>query len=392
MKIGFDVSQTGSTKAGCGYFADSMIAALAEIDPDNEYILYPTFGDTFWNPDWRSETRRGSGHSNMHRGAGQRSLEELRSFWSNPPSDWEARLGNPDIIHANNFFCPPHSKRAKVIYTLYDLGFLENPEWTTEENRVACFTGVFNAGIHADRIIAISDFSRRHFLEHFPHYPEDQISVIYPASRFHKVAEGTRPTGCNVRPGEFWLHVGTIEPRKNLTFLLDVLAELKNHGGSTAPLVLAGGHGWLMDDFKSEIESRGLHSDIIQLGYITDREIAWLYENCIALVFPSHFEGFGMPVLEAMSLGSVPIAFDSSSIPEITGRAGILVAPNDRDAFVAAMVDLRSKPILRNQAREECRDRAAHFSWRTAAAKLLRIYQHTTKGLRPQDRNNSHST
>ncbi len=374
MRIGFDVSQTGAGKAGCGYFADGLIRSLAEIDTDNDYVLYPTFGDFFWDPKWRRDTWLGDGHPNMTRGVSQSSIEDMHAFWGNPPDDWETALGDPDIIHTNNFFCPIGLEKAKLVYTLYDLGFLENPEWTTEENRVGCFNGVFNASIHADQVIAISEHSRRHFLEHFPHYPEDRVSVVYPASRFDESSTDKRPTECDVRSGEFWLHVGTIEPRKNLLFLFDVLAEQKQKVGTIAPIVLAGGEGWLMDDLDREIASRGLKDDVIQLGYVSDEEVAWLYRNCIALLFPSHFEGFGMPILEAMSLGAVPIACQSSSIPEITEGAGVLVPSGDRDAFQTSMIEMVSNRETRKQRKKHCVKRAGEFSWRKSATQLLAIY------------------
>lgn len=123
MKIGFDISHTGSSKAGCGYFADSLIRHLATINPTDSYILYPTCGDLYWDPDWRRGTFRPA--APMARSAlSPATFEESRVFWRNPARDFESRLGDPDVIHSNNFFCPRGLSRARLIYTLYDLSFL----------------------------------------------------------------------------------------------------------------------------------------------------------------------------------------------------------------------------------------------------------------------------
>src|SRR5262249_19420115 len=134
------------------------------------------------------------GH-HVRRGLAHGTPDAARAFWSRPPDDLEAQLGHPDVIHANNFFCPTTLRSVKLVYTLYDLSFLEQPEWTTEANRAGCSDGVFKASLYADRIIAISAYSRRHFLQTFPHYPSENVVVVPPASRFVRRAGTGRPKG-----------------------------------------------------------------------------------------------------------------------------------------------------------------------------------------------------
>jgi glycosyltransferase involved in cell wall biosynthesis len=380
MKIGFDISQTGSEKAGCGFFAESLIRHLAEIDRENEYILYPTFGDYYWDPHWARSTCR-IDQPNFKRGPGHKTLHAARDFWNNPPDSLEKHLGSPEIIHSNNFFCPRGLRNARLIYTLHDLSFLTHPEWTTEENRIACFEGVFNASIFADRIIAVSDYSRNHFLETFPHYPVDRIRTIYEASRFKLSPEVPKPKKISLLQGDrFWLSVGVLEPRKNHRGLLEAYALLKKDGSKTFPLVLAGGRGWLMDDFKKEAESLGLQQDIVLPGYVDDETLQWLYRNCFAFLYPSYFEGFGLPVIEAMSLGAPVIASNTTSLPEIVGQAGILVDPTSKEELCQAMIQLSSDPEFRNSLKEKAIARASQFSWHSAAASTLECY----RGLLPR--------
>ena len=295
MRIGFDISQTGQAKAGCGWFADCLIRHLAEIDTQNEYILYPTFGDSYWDAEGPAATAR-IDRPNFRRGLSQATLAEAQQFWRNPGDDFEARLGEPDIVHANNFFCPHGLSQARLVYTLHDLMFLEQPESTTEANRNGCFTGVFHASLHADLIVAVSQYSRRHFLDIFPHYPSDRVAVAHLASRFHRQPDCARPGKlARLRPGRFWLTVGTIEPRKNHRRLLQAYARLKAQVGESFPLALAGGKGWLMEDFESFVDKLGLRRDIVGLGYVEEAELQWLYQNCFAFLYPSLFEGFGLP-------------------------------------------------------------------------------------------------
>ena len=373
MKIGFDVSQTGRFKAGCGYFAHGLIRELSAMDGSNDYVLYPAVGDLFWDPECERSTFTVD-LPNFRRTAAPSSFTSSRSFWANPPSDFERQLGSPDVFHANNFFCP-ELPSARILYTLYDLGFLEEPDWTTEANRAGCFSGVFNASLRADRIVAISEWSRSHFLRTFPHYPENQIAVVYPGSRFERRADLPRPAPLGrLKPGNFWLSVGTLEPRKNHRRLLEAYARMREQAGSTLPLVLAGGRGWLMEDFGETVAGLKLGSDVILTGYLDDLELQWLYQNCYAFVFPSLFEGFGLPVLEAMSLGAAVIASNTSSLPEIVGSAGILVDPRDTEAIAAAMQSLGANAVRRESLRDLATSRARSFSWRSAATKVLDLY------------------
>jgi glycosyltransferase involved in cell wall biosynthesis len=374
MRIGFDISQTGTEKAGCGYFADTLMRSLARIDHDNEYILYPTFGDFYFDSSIPifCPIRQG----NVRYGLRHHLMDKMQHFWRNPPADYEMQIGHPDIIHANNYFCPAKIRNARLVYTLYDLGFVENPKWTTEENRTGCFNGVFNASLYADFIVAISEYSRRYFLDIFPHYPAERIAVVYPASRFSSPGNISKPGTLDaLQPEKFWLSVGTLEPRKNHKRLIQAYARLKAHAGKAFPLVLAGSEGWLMGDFQKEIDKLGLRGDVVQLGYVDDTSLQWLYQNCYASLYPSLFEGFGLPVLEAMTLGAPVITSNSTSIPEIVGSAAILVDPMQEEDVFQAMLTLSSNQTYRDTLREKALQQAKSFSWERAAKEVLEHYK-----------------
>jgi glycosyltransferase involved in cell wall biosynthesis len=385
MKIGFDVSQTGPMRAGCGYVAYSLIRTLADCAPRDQFVLYPTFGDFFFDPDWERTTYQPQ-RPNFTPGLAHANHLEAQAFWAAPPDDLEELLGDPDLVHSNNFFCPKHLDRTRLVYTLYDLSFLENPEWTVDANRTGCFEGVFQASLHADHILAISNYSKRHFLEVFPHYPEERITVVHLASRFEDPRPVPRPECLGyVEPDRFWLSVGTLEPRKNHARLLRAYARLKAELGTALPLVLAGGRGWLMHDIHQLIEALGLAGDVHITGYLDDDALQWLYQNCFAALYPSLFEGFGLPVLEAMNLGAVVITSNTTSIPEVTGDAAILVNPYRESEISAAMLRLIRTPALRGQLRDCARGQAARFRWDSAAQITLRCYEQALRMPRWKD-------
>jgi glycosyltransferase involved in cell wall biosynthesis len=373
MHISYDISQTGSAKAGCGYFSDAMIKAMMAIAPQNRYSLHPSFGDFYFDPmmplmnPYRSE----------HCAYGPRHLtrETARAFWTR--SDLENAIGYPDIVHSNNFWTPAQITSSRLIYTLYDLGFITNPMWTTEANRIGCFEGVFRSSIVADWIVAISEYSRDHYLRVFPHFPRERIRVVYPCSRFSDTEKmGSQPVALAPLDGKpFWLNVGTIEPRKNQRLLIRAYAQYLEAGGPPMPLVLAGGKGWLMDDFNSEIQRLGLAEHIVMTGYVSDEEMIWLYRNCYANLYPSVFEGFGLPVLEGMQFGAATMCSNTTSLLEVAGDAAILLSPCDPDGWTQNMLDLANTAEKRRRLAAASRERAGQFRWENSASAMLAIYE-----------------
>lgn len=373
MHIGYDISQTGSGKAGCGYFADAMIKAMLELAPENHYTLLPSFGDFYFDALMPKQNPY-LGHA-VHYGPMHQTLEEASLFWS--AANLEPALGQPEIVHANNFWCPTQLLSSRLIYTFYDMGFVVDPFWTTEANRIGCFEGVFRSSMVADWVVAISEASRTHYLSVFPHFPAERIRVIYPCSRFSDAtAPGKRPEALqDIIAGHYWLNVGTIEPRKNQRRLVEAYARYLALGGAPMPLVLAGGKGWLMDDFQKHVTELGIDAHIIMTGYVTDDELIWLYRNCYANLYPSLFEGFGLPVLEGMQFGAPTITSIASSIPEVAGNAAILLDPENSEEWTQTMLRLSINKEERDQLSASAILQAARFDWKQSAAELLQLYK-----------------
>jgi glycosyltransferase involved in cell wall biosynthesis len=229
----------------------------------------------------------------------------------------------------------------------------------------------------ADWVVAISESSRKHYLSVFPHFPEDRIRVIYPCSRFaDSNAIGQRPKALkNTTTGGFWLNVGTIEPRKNQRILIEAYSRYLTLGGEPYPLVMVGGNGWLMEDFHKYIENIGVANQVVMTGYVSDMELIWLYRNCYANLYPSLFEGFGLPILEGMQFGAATLASRNSSIPEVAGDAANLLDPENADAWTQAMLHLSLCPDKRLKMTSASREQAAKFDWKKSAASLLQLYE-----------------
>jgi glycosyltransferase involved in cell wall biosynthesis len=372
MRIGFDVSQTGSLKAGCGYVADSVIRQLIELYPDDQYCLYPAFGTTYWDPNYR-ESITPIMSNNCAYFLANISYEEHCKFWNQPVIESEIRLGSPQIVHANNFSCP-RFKQAKTVFTLYDASFVDCPEFTTEANRWICFEGTFHASLYADMVIAISQYSYHRFLELFPYFPENRIRYVYLGSRLPQA--GPKQEVSELQGQEFFLCVGTLEPRKNIRGLLRSYRHYLTYSDSPKLLVLAGGKGWLEEGLADYIADLDLSQRVKVLGYVDDATLRWLYGHCMAFVYPSLYEGFGLPVLEAMSLGAPVITSNVTSLPEVGGDAVLYIQPDQAESITKAMLKVEDEGV-RNTLRTAGFMQASRFSWAETAKAVRNIYQET---------------
>lgn len=362
MKIGYDISQTCESKSGTGFFADQVIRALAQIDKENEYTLLP------WFYDYRPHTLENATKIN------QRNFTEkvVRRF-----DDGESAIGELDVIHSNNFRFPKDISAKKVV-TIYDVCFMDYPEYTTEANRLFCYRGTLDSMMFADKIIAISNYTKQRLLHFFPFIDESKVEVVYCGNRNTLLNERDNIKSIEkrgLRKEEYFLSVGTIEPRKNYSTLLKAYKIYKERTKNYKKLCIAGGYGWMEENFKQKIANLGLLDDVIVTGYVTDEELANLYRYCFAFVYPTWYEGFGLPVLEAMNFRRPVIASNVSSIPEITGDSGLLIKPSDFQEVADCMKRLEEEDELYRKLTEKAYNESRKFSWVESAKKLLEVYK-----------------
>ena len=288
-------------------------------------------------------------------------------------------LGNPDIVHANNYSCPK-AVAALKIFTVYDLAVLEVPQYTTEENRLVCFRGLFDAAIHADHLLMISESTKKAFIRNFPHYPEERMTVVHLGNRptiycRSRSASQAILDRLDIRNGGFWLGVGTVEPRKNYRLLIEAYKAILTQSQDERPLLIAGGKGWMESDIGLFVRENGLEDKVKFLGYVTDEELSVLYSSCFAFVYPSFYEGFGLPVLEAMSCGAPVICSNTTSLPEVAGEAALLIDPHSCGSLLNSMLELSRNGQLLTRLRGDSLLQAAKFSWEKAARETLAVYE-----------------
>jgi glycosyltransferase involved in cell wall biosynthesis len=287
-------------------------------------------------------------------------------------------VGEADVFHATWHLLPRLRTPASVM-TLYDLSFALFPETHLRVLRWSSNALVPRFLRECDRIIAISESTKRDAVRLYG-IPEDKIVVTYLAAedRFRpadpdRVAEVRGRLGL---PPRFLLYVGTIEPRKNLGVLLGALLRLKAQRREV-PLVVAGRLGWLYDGFLAKIRSLGLESLVLLPGFVPDDDLPALYTAAEGFVYPSVYEGFGIPVLEAMGCGTPVLCSDVSSLPEVAGDAGILLPPGDPAAWAEAIARLTEEPALRRELRERGFRQASRFRWEETARRTWEVYRAT---------------
>jgi glycosyltransferase involved in cell wall biosynthesis len=179
---------------------------------------------------------------------------------------------------------------------------------------------------------------------------------------------------------DFILFVGTIEPRKNLRRLVDAFDEVLRATSLSPKLVIAGGQGWLMDDFAASIKQKGLEQRVCLTGYLQDEDLCTLYSSCAVFVYPSLYEGFGLPPLEAMACGAPVITSRIPSLMETVGSAARLVDPNDTDDLARALIEMLSHDHVRQHYAELASNHVKKFSWEQTALKTLAVYRQLERG------------
>jgi len=297
----------------------------------------------------------------------------------------------PDLLFVPSHVLPllhPH----RSVVTVHDLGFLYHPEaHTLSQNLYLRWSTRHNARA-ATRILADSQATRRDLVRYYP-IPDSKIAVVYPG-RDETLAPVTDPALLSdVRAryglaGPFLLYVGTLHPRKNLVRLVQAFGSLlrSSTDGARSPmaelqLVLAGQKGWLYDDILDQVRRLGLSDRVVLTGYVPDDDLPALLSGALAFVFPSLYEGFGLPLLEAMACGTPIICSNAASLPEVAGDAALLVDPTDTDALAEALARLVADEGLRRELVDRGFRQMRRFSWRRCAEETLAILEEVGRGL-----------
>ncbi len=280
-------------------------------------------------------------------------------------------FGDADIFHATEHLLP-RLRRIRSVFTLHDLIFQFDPDSHKPLNIAFLKTMMPRFLRRADAVIAVSECSKRDAVNLYGVDP-GKIHVIYEGVDAHFAPVTAPDQLAAVRskyhlPERFILHVGTIEPRKNLPLLFEAIAQ------SNKPLVVAGQLGWLTDPILAKVKAWGVEDRVTFTGYVADDDLPALISAARLLAMPSKYEGFGLPVLEAMACGTPVIASNTSSLPEVGGSAALYARPDDAASWAQLIDRVWADDELRSTLRERGRAQAARFSWQTMAEETRQVY------------------
>ncbi len=376
LKVGIDARNLVHSMAGIGRYVFEMSRALAALGA--EVILYLPSESTLPPEDLAFATLRCSRCSGA----------VSRIVWGQTILPEAARRDKVEV-----FWGPSHRLPGRLdnniprVLTIHDLVWVHAAETMSRKRWLAERMLMGPAIKDANRIVAISQATADALNAYYPNIA-GKLRVVYNGltSFEHDQMPQDQVSALLARLGiaqPFILFVGTLEPRKNLLRLLDAYSQLPENICSTLHLVIAGGKGWKMKDLSGRIAELGISRTVIQTGYISNADLAALYRNAYVLAMPSLYEGFGLPIIEANSVGVPVLTSNVSSMPEVAGDAAILVDPLDSASISAGLLRLAADRPFRDRLAGNARANAARFNWNKSAAELLDIFQDAMRTIAP---------
>lgn len=298
----------------------------------------------------------------------------IRILWEQllwPPA---IRKERADLLHSMAFVTPLW-RPCPAVVTVYDLSFFYYPERYPAFRRLYLNSQTRRSCRSACRVVAISESGRRD-IHRLYGVPLSRIDVVQPgvAEIYYErpPAEVEAFRRREELPEQFLLHVGTLQPRKNLLVLLEALAKMNR---PELLLVFVGGKGWYYEEIFARVKALKLEEQVRFTGYVPDETLPLWYNAAAIFVFPSLYEGFGMPVLEAIACGTPVIAADTSSIPEVVGDAARLFAPHDVDTLAGHIQTMLDNPDAMASMRKHGLEQARQFSWANSAEQMITVYK-----------------
>ena len=368
MRIAIDAHSVGAKLGGNESYALNLIEALAQIDRVNEYILYVTTAEAFDRFQGRWSNFK------VHTTRPHTPLIRIPLTLSA-----ELRKNPVDVLHVQ-FTAPPFCP-CPVVVSIHDLSFEHLPQTFNRRSRTQLRLTVRHSARRAAKILTLSEHTRRDVIETYGVDPEIVTAIPLAApAHFGPVTQDKelqRVRHTYGIDGDYVLSVGSIQPRKNLVRLIKAYAELRGtRSGNKCPkLVIVGRCAWLYDETLRALEQTGVEDSVVLTGYVPESDLPALYSGALCFIYPSYFEGFGLPPLEAMKCGAPVIVGNATSLPEVVGDAALKVDPFDVSAIAAAMDQLINNSELRDELSVKGLARAKMFDWKATAQRTLAVYE-----------------
>ncbi len=373
-RIGINAQKLSTSEsyhaAGSSRYVYSLLRELRALDPPEQFVAY--LGQVDPPPDLAPTER-----FLPRRATWPTVRPSVRIAWEQLVLPRWARHDRVTLLHGPVNALPIAWSGASVV-TILDLTFVLLPRAFNRANRLYLRWMAAFAAARANRVIAISEATRQDIIRHL-RVPAERVQRIYCGveSRFRPIENGELRDFRELHglKDGFILYLATIEPRKNLIRLIDAYGELRRRGSTSRSLVLAGGPGWGVETIVSHVHEAGLTESVRFVGFVPEREIPLWYNAADLFVYPSEYEGFGLPALEALACGTPVVASNRSSLPEVVGKAGVLVDPTDTRAMADAMQRVLEDERLQSRLSAAGPEQARPFTWRRMAEETLAVYR-----------------
>ena len=372
MRFAVDAHAIGRHLTGNEVYVRSLLNGFASLDKESEFVTYISAeAARTWIPQRFAARTVGA---NPFLRLGFELTQKVRS-------------DRPDLLHVQ--YTAPLVCPVPVVVTVHDVSFLEHPEYFPSLRALQLRWSVGRTVKRAARVLTGSEFSRAAILRAYPRLDPDLVTVvpIAAAAGFRQISREHARLNAQQRFQAAWpfiLSVGDLQPRKNQIGLIRAYARLiREYPQFPQHLVLAGKQTWFAEKVRAAARDSGAAGRIHFAGFVEDDDLLQLYNACDFFIFPSYYEGFGLPPLEAMACGRAVACSNTSAMPEVIDGAGILFDPHAEDQILRAMVDLLADAELRARMERLGQKRAACFSWHKTAQRTLEVYHEVAQRGRP---------
>ena len=363
MKIGVDARPLSYDLTGIGVYVKHLLEALQEIDDQYYYFLVSNgpINLKLKNRKWTKVE-------------GRTTKRLLSTLWMQIRTPLIATKEGFDLFwsprHHLPFFLPSHVKKTVTIHDITHRlfpGTMALPNFIIEKLLMA------SSLKKADCVIAVSNSTATGIAEHYPIYPDKIVTIYHGRPLLPEM--NLIATDLHLKlPERYFLFVGSLDPRKNLPRVLSAFKQIDPQKHD-AHLVIVGGQGWKNKQFYRRLNTSEIKNRVLMTGYVSRQQLKNIYQNAVCLLFPSLYEGFGFPILEAMSCGLPVITSKAASNPEVAGDAAVLVDPSDTGAIASAMSEMMTNPALRDTLIIKGYERLNSFSWDRCAQETLRVFK-----------------
>ncbi len=378
MRIGINAQLYSSSasyrNAGISRYIRDLVNAIATYRDNHEIHIFLK----------GSESKEFPNDLYIHQGCESTNNPLLRVCWEQTILPLLIKKLGLDIIHSPAYVLPTVCP-CKSVVTVHDLSFIRFAQYFPLFQRyyLSYFTRM--SVRKADAVIAVSEHSKQEVMK-LLHVPENKVFVTHEGVNpiFMPVSAADKARVCErygIRENTV-LFVGTLEPRKNILTLITAFDIVRKAFNQRCSLILVGGKGWFYKEFFEFIRQLGIDDSVRFLGYVPIKDLPAVYGAATVFVYPSLYEGFGLPPLEAMACGTPVITSNTSSLPEVVGDAGIMVDPHDVEALANAMLQVLGDSDLRREMSARGIERAKQFSWQETARRTLNVYESILKRAR----------